>query len=163
MLHDPRRFPFTTALERHWHEILDEYRRIRAEVTDWPETELYGEGWKVFGLFDFPHGRPVAANVAQCPFTAALVAEHVGRHAAAGFSVLQARTHICTHRGYQGDFLRAHLALQVPAGDCGLRVQDEVRRWEPGRVLVFDDRVEHEAWNATDEERVILLLDFIPD
>ena len=32
--------------------------------------------------------------------------------------------------------------------------------WRPGEVFVFDDTYEHEVWNDTDEERVILLFDF---
>ena len=128
----------------------------------WFERELYGEGWQVFGLFDFPHGRPIATNVAKCPVTAALVAEHVPRHGAAGFSVLAPRTRIRPHVGYQGDFLRCHLGLEIPDGDCGLRVGDTTRRWEEGRVLVFDDRHDHEAWNMSDASRAVLLIDFVP-
>jgi len=40
-------------------------------------------------------------------------------------------------------------------------VRDEVRHWEEGRSLVFDDVFEHEAWNDTDGTRVVLFVDFI--
>ena len=116
----------------------------------------------MFGLFDFPHGRPLAGNVERCPTTARLVAEHVPAHGAAGFSVLLPGTHIRPHRGYAGPFLRLHLALSVPAGDCALCVQGERRPWVEGEALVLDDRLEHEAWNRTGEERVVLLVDFVP-
>jgi beta-hydroxylase len=69
---------------------------------------------------------------------------------------------VVPHRGYQGEFLRCHLGLEVPAGDCALRVGGEVRRWAEGRSLVFDDRLEHDAWNLTPHERVVLLIDFVP-
>ena len=164
MFHDASRFPFTRVLERHWREILADYRRVRHALVDWPERKLYERGWKVLGIYDFPHGAPIAANVEASRFTASLIEEHVPRHGAVGFSVLEPGTHIVPHEGYQGDFLRCHLALEVPDhGDLGLRVGDEVRRWHVGRGLVFDDRVPHEAWNRSDEERVVLLLDFVPD
>lgn len=161
MFHDPRRFDFAARLQEHWQAIYREYAGVRRHLVDWPERELYGEGWKVFGVYDFPHGEPLAANIARCPLTASLVAQHVPRHGAAGFSVLRPRTRIQPHRGYQGDFLRCHLALKVPAGDCGLEVAGETRRWREGDTLIFDDRVAHAAWNNTEEERVVLLLDFI--
>lgn len=160
--YDPARFAFTEALERHWREILAEYHRIRGQLEDWVERELYNAGWQVFGVYNFPDGEPLADNVARCPLTARLIAEHFPRHGAGGFSVLAPGTEIHPHQGYQGDFLRCHLGLEVPAGDCGLSVAGEARRWEAGRVLVFDDRHWHQAWNRTPAERVILLVDFVP-
>lgn len=43
---------------------------------------------------------------------------------------------------------------------CGIRIGDQVRAWEEGKCLVFDDAYEHEVWNRTEEERVLLLVDF---
>jgi aspartyl/asparaginyl beta-hydroxylase (cupin superfamily) len=160
--HASDRFPFTRTLEQHWREIHREFLGIRGQLVDWVERELYGEGWKVFGLFDFPSGEPIAAGVARCPFTAMLVQQHVPGHGTVGFSVLQPRTRIQPHQGYQGAFLRCHLGLYVPQGDCRLKLEEESRGWETGKTLVFDDRGWHEAWNLTDQERVVLLLDFIP-
>jgi len=162
MFYDPAGFAFTAPLREHWRGIYAEYQRVSGELIDWFERELYGEGWKVYGLYDFPHGRPLAQNAGRCPLTAGLVERHVPRHGAAGFSVLRPRTRIQPHRGYAGEYLRCHLGLKVPGGECGLTVGGETRRWREGEVLVFDDRVEHAAWNDHEEERVVLLLDFIP-
>ena len=38
-------------------------------------------------------------------------------------------------------------------------VGDEARQWEEGRCLVFEDYFEHEAWNHTDEDRIVLIVD----
>jgi aspartate beta-hydroxylase len=46
------------------------------------------------------------------------------------------------------------------ATPCGMRVGDQVRSWEEGKCIVFDDAYEHEVWNLTDSERVLILLDF---
>jgi ornithine lipid ester-linked acyl 2-hydroxylase len=160
--HSSLAFPFTQALEHNWRDIHREYLGIRNSLVDWVERELYGKGWQVYGLFDFPHGAPMAEGVARCPLTAALVQAHIPRHGAVGFSVLQPNTRIQRHQGYQGQFLRCHLGLDVPDGDCRLQLEDESRAWENGKSLVFDDRHWHEAWNMTERERVVLLIDFIP-
>ncbi|MEV0326943.1 aspartyl/asparaginyl beta-hydroxylase domain-containing protein [Micromonospora echinospora] len=56
---------------------------------------------------------------------------------------------------------RAHLGLVIPEGDCALRVGNQTRHWHEGSTLVFDDTVEHEAWNRTNETRTVLLFDFL--
>jgi beta-hydroxylase len=162
MFHDPGRFAFVPEFERSWRAISEEFSGIREGLIPWPERELHGTGWDVFGLFDFPQGHRIAANAERCPITASLVERLFSAHGAAGFSVLRPGTRIRPHRGYAGAFLRVHLGLSVPEGDCALRVGEETRKWAEGRVLIFDDRVEHEAWNLTDAERVVLLVDFVP-
>src|SRR4051812_45823078 len=114
MFHEASASGFTAVLERDWQLIRAEYDAVRDELVDWFERELYDAGWKVFGLFDFPHGRPIDANVRKCPTTAAMIARHVPRHGAAGFSVLAPQTRIRPHVGYQGPFHRCHLGLEVP-------------------------------------------------
>jgi len=161
--HDTERFAFVGELRRHWRDIRAEYLGVQDRLVDWFERELYGEGWKVYGLYDFPHGKPIPGNVERCPVTASLVGKHVPRHGAAGFSVLKPGTRIQPHSGYQGDFLRCHLAHSVPQGDCGIRVGGETRAWREGEALVLDDRLEHAAWNLTARDRVVLLVDFVPD
>ena len=162
MFHDPRLFAFTAELERQWLVIREEFERARPALVDWYERKLYGQGWKVFTVFGFPHGEEIAQGERLCPVTAGLVRQHIPRHGAAGFSLLEPGTRIRPHEGYAGDFLRCHLGLRIPPGDCGLRVGDTVRRWEEGQALVFDDRGVHEAWNLTAEDRVVLIVDFVP-
>jgi beta-hydroxylase len=162
MFHDAAQVSFVSSLEQNWEGIYREYLGVRMSLIDWSERELYGKGWKVFGLFDFPHGIAIAENVAKCRLTAELIEGHVPHHGAAGFSVLKPGTRIQPHVGYQGSFLRCHLGLSIPDGDCGLTVAGETRRWQPGKAMVFDDRNEHSAWNLTSEERVVLLVDFVP-
>ncbi|GGM49733.1 hypothetical protein GCM10012275_20770 [Longimycelium tulufanense] len=59
--------------------------------------------------------------------------------------------------------LRLHLGLIVPRerDKVAIRVDDKVCRWEEGQVLIFDDAYEHEAWNHSDETRVVLFVDFV--
>jgi aspartyl/asparaginyl beta-hydroxylase (cupin superfamily) len=74
------------------------------------------------------------------------------------FSLLRAGARIPAHNGMLNTRLICHLPLIVPPG-CALRVGNEVREWELGKTLIFDDSIEHEAWNNSASDRVILLFD----
>ena len=76
----------------------------------------------------------------------------------ADFSFLPAKTQIKPHVGFTKMVLRAHLGLIIPEG-CGIRVGNETRSWKEGKMLVFDDSFEHEAWNNSDQDRFVLMLD----
>jgi aspartyl/asparaginyl beta-hydroxylase (cupin superfamily) len=74
------------------------------------------------------------------------------------FSLLRAGARIPPHTGTHNARLICHLPLLVPR-DCGFRVGNEVRTWEEGKLLIFDDTIEHEAWNNSDQDRVVLIFD----
>jgi beta-hydroxylase len=78
------------------------------------------------------------------------------------FSILSPGYHIPAHKGVTKGILRAHIGLIVPdeSDKCRIRIDDEIVAWKPGELFVFDDTYEHEVWNETDQERVILLFDF---
>lgn len=58
--------------------------------------------------------------------------------------------------------LRCHVSLSIPAGDlCGLNVCREIRLHQEGGVIVFDDSKLHKAFNRSDEERYVLILDIL--
>ena len=71
------------------------------------------------------------------------------------FSVLKPKTRIPPHTGAANFRLVVHLPLVLPAG-CGFRVGGEQREWRLGEAWVFDDTIEHEAWNDSDQTRIIL-------
>jgi len=159
---DPTGFPFLAALESNWQRIHAEFLAVQHELANYVEAHLYDRGWQVVGLWNLPHREVLPASPLRCPQTAALMQQHVPSHGAVAFSVLEPWTHIRPHFGHPGPYLRAHLGLEVPAGDCGIRVGDQTRCWAAGRALVLDDRLEHEAWNRSPARRVVLLFDFIP-
>ena len=88
--------------------------------------------------------------------------EKVPRLQTAWFSILAPRYHVPAHRGVTKGILRCHLGINIPEKfeDCRMRVGDEICTWREGELFVFDDTFDHEVWNDTDEERVILLFDF---
>lgn len=155
---DASGFDFVPRLERNWQAIRRELDPLlSSSFIAWPERALYGHGWDVFGLYAF--GNKLQANCARCPETTRMV-ESIPGLRTAGFSMLQPGTHIRPHVGYSKAVLRCHLGLIVPGG-CTMRVGAEIRTWEEGRCLIFDDTTEHEVWHRGSESRVVLLIDFI--
>lgn len=118
-----------------------------------------GTNWRTFILFGF--GNKLEKNAKQAPLTTKLL-EAVPNLQTAWFSILSPGYHIPAHRGISKGIVRAHLGLLIPreAEKCRMRVGDTINVWRPGEIFVFDDTYEHEVWNDTDEERVILLFDF---
>jgi aspartyl/asparaginyl beta-hydroxylase (cupin superfamily) len=117
--------------------------------------------WSAFFLIQ--GGAVVAENAARCPKTMAALSalplsEASGRTPSVLFSALKPGARIPPHNGYVNTRLIGHLPLITPPG-CELRVGNETRPWVQGRTLIFDDTVEHEAWNDSDELRVVLLFD----
>ena len=50
------------------------------------------------------------------------------------------------------------MRVLVPGG-CGFRVGESFTQWKLGEAFVFDDTIEHEAWNDSDQLRVVFILD----
>ena len=75
------------------------------------------------------------------------------------FSRLAPATRIPAHNGLLNTRLICHLPLIVPENCGALRVGNEERPWVEGEMLIFDDTIEHEAWNDSDQVRVILLFE----
>jgi aspartate beta-hydroxylase len=114
-------------------------------------------------LWLFKDGEAQADPIARCPETAAVLAElpmadQPGFAPTALFSALAPHTRIPPHTGSTNARLLVHLPLVLP-GPAGFRVGNEVREWRLGEAWVFDDTIEHEAWNDADETRVILIFD----
>ena len=151
-------YPFTICLEDNWKAIRDEFINLPVQSFDpWVQQSMHGKGWSVFGLY--ASGEPIAKACDQCPKTAEILKSIEGL-SIAGFSRMAPRTHIKPHIGWAASVYRLHLGLVVPL-NCKLRVADETRHWAEGECWIFDDTVEHEAWNDSDSDRGILLLDFL--
>src|SRR5690606_16800940 len=103
--------------------------------------------------------RWIDVNCRRAPVTTELV-RAVPHVQIAGFAVLHAGTHLPRHRG-PSKSLRYHLGLRVPGppGACRIDVGTDTHAWADGRSLLFDDSVEHEAWNPTDEDRYVLFVE----
>ena len=81
-----------------------------------------------------------------------------GRAPTAFFSILDPNTRIPAHTGITNTRCTVHLPLIVPP-DCGFRVGTTTREWIADQAWVFDDTIEHEAWNLSDTPRAVLIFD----
>ncbi|AWK15525.1 aspartyl/asparaginyl beta-hydroxylase domain-containing protein (plasmid) [Candidatus Fukatsuia symbiotica] len=147
-------------LAKHWEIIRDELDGLAQNAfMKWPETDIYDGNWTVFPLFKI--GQRVERNCLLCPETSHMLAAVPGM-VNAGFSSLAPGTYIGPHHGYTNKVLRCHIGLR-PSEDSAIRVGEEVRSWSAGSSFVFDDTIEHEAWNRGTRIRTILLFDFKRD
>jgi len=162
------RYPYVPILENAYHEILSELIQIRQEQErksfDLIESSNYGGQWSAFYFYN--QGRKNEENCMKCPFTTRVIENlpDVMADSAIGyvyFSVVAPGTHITPHCGPINTKLRCHLSLIVPrdADKCQMRVGDTAFPWKAGQCIVFDDSFEHEVWNKSDQERVVLLVD----
>jgi beta-hydroxylase len=165
---DRSRFVFLDAIEANWETIRDEIKPLLQHRDALPVFQELSrdqrkiakdDNWHVFVLYGF--GRKHEINCAKTPQTSKLL-ETVPRLQTAWFSILAPNYHIPAHRGVTKGILRCHLGLRIPKTPerCRMRVGDEMCVWREGELFVFDDTYEHEVWNDTDEERVVLLFDF---
>ncbi len=172
--YDPAEFGWTAALAAALPAIPAEAEAVMAHgdgIAAYVEADpdrpnkghalLADARWSAFHLFR--NGLPIADHAARCPATMAALAQAplpriAGTAPMALFSILAPHTHIPPHNGMLNTRLICHLPLIVPDG-CRLRVGAEVRDVRAGEVLLFDDSIEHEAWNDSDAPRAILLFE----
>jgi beta-hydroxylase len=166
---DVEEFPWARHIEDNWQLIRSELERVLEDREHLPNfqdisvdqaTITNDDNWKTYFLYGY--GFRSDANCARCPETARLCAEIPGMKTAF-FSILSPHKHIEAHRGPYKGVLRYHLGLRIPEphDGCRIRVGEDVRHWQEGRSLIFDDTYDHEAWNDTDGVRVVLFIDFV--
>ncbi len=78
-------------------------------------------------------------------------------------SILQPKTRIKGHDGDTDAIYRVHIPIYIPAQlpDCGLTVAGVTRPWMEDEITVFCDAYFHEAWNMTEEPRIVLIVDIV--
>lgn len=168
--YDKNEFSYQKLLEDNHDVILKELLQVietNESSSTYKDTWVaahpaYVEGqfnvsWKTYEFLFFGIKKP--KNIEKCPKTYEILLQ-IPELITAQFSLLLPHTHVNTHKGYSKIILRNHLPLIVPAGnECGIRVGNETHQWKKGELLVFDDSYEHEAWNNSNETRVVLMFD----
>ena len=132
------------------HEALAQWRELN-QSRDWTAIHL------------IRNGKIVEANARHCPDAMTLMSglpqpDIPGAGPNAMFSLLAPHTTIPAHVGVNNCRLVCHLPLVVPEG-CWFRVGAETRNWQRGEAFVFDDTIEHEAANPSDQLRVVFIFD----
>ncbi len=169
-------FPWLDAIEAATDEIRAELMTVLVSDREGLEPYIaYPDGvplrqWKELNksrrwsaYFLWNQSVPQPAHLARCPRTAQLLkaapqCDVAARGPTAFFSILEPGTRIPAHTGVTNTRVTVHLPLIVPPG-CGFRVGSETREWVPGKAWVFDDTIEHEAWNLSDAPRAVLIFD----
>ena len=168
-VYDKATFPWASEIEEAYPDIRAELERVLVRKADLPNFQdisadvksiTNDAGWKTFFLVGF--GKPSERNTALCPRSWEAVRRIPGLKTAM-FSIFEPGKHLPPHRGPYNGVLRLHLGLIVPEPreKIAIRVDDQVCHWEEGKVLIFDDAYEHEAWNHSDKTRVVLFVDFV--
>ena len=174
--HPRRLFPWLAELEAATAVITAELHAVmaaeRAELVPYVQYDEhvpmdqwrplnYNPDWTAIHLL--LKGERIEPNARHCPQTMALLErlpQPVIRGASPNvmFSLLAPKTQIPPHVGICNARLVCHLPLIVPEG-CWFRVGAQTREWKPGEAFVFDDTIEHEALNPSDELRVVFIVD----
>jgi aspartate beta-hydroxylase len=174
--YDRDRFPWLDRVEAATADIRAELMAVLADtspsfvpyvqpVPGRPRRDLAGlednPSWSAYYMWK--DGDIVLDHAARCPRTLDALAEAPQvwvRHRSPSvlFSLLRPGAHIPPHAGLTNTRLICHLPLLVPPG-CALRVGNDTRAPAEGKAWVFDDTIEHEAWNRSDRTRVILLFE----
>ena len=177
--HDPELFGGLAALEAETSVIRAEFDAlVDAEVAEmvpyiqypdhiplrqWAELNR-SKQWTAIHLLQ--NGQAVDVNARHCPATLAAIGAMdqpsvTGASPNVMFSLLAPNTRIPPHTGVSNTRLVCHLPLIVPPG-CGFRCGATTIQWQVGKAFVFDDTIEHEAWNDSDQLRVVLIIDLWP-
>jgi aspartyl/asparaginyl beta-hydroxylase (cupin superfamily) len=174
--HERSAFPWLEALEAATDAIRSECETLMAERAARAEPYIqYADDtpmrqWRTLNhsldwtAFHLTRGSAwIGENASRCPATMDALSripqpQIAGRSPNAMFSLLKPRTKIPPHTGVANTRLVCHLPLIVPDG-CWFRVGAERREWQEGHAFVFDDTIEHEAANDSDDPRVVLIFD----
>ena len=166
---DSKILSWVGELEENWQTIRQELDRLLARLDYLPNFQdispdqysiTQDNKWKTY-LF-YAYGLKAEKNCKHCPQTTRLI-ERVPGMKTAFFSILLPHKQIPEHRGPYKGVLRYHLGLKVPEPhtSCGIRVGNDLRHWQEGKSLLFDDTFPHAAWNDSDQIRVVLFLDVV--
>lgn len=158
---------YVKALTSNHDVILKEYHALKKLTQDdytlgKDEHTLHQGGWKWNSYI--LKGSKQVDFACHCPTTVEVLEDNGNLmadtpFAYAFFSTLSPNSKIQAHHGPCNLRIRCHYPLIVPQGDLGMKVGNDIVKWEVGKPVFFDDAYEHEVWNNTSEERVVLLFD----
>jgi hypothetical protein len=118
--------------------------------------------WKLFGLI--LKGKPIESNIKLCPTTYELL-KSIPNVINAGFSCFEPMISTLRHQGHNNKILRCHIPLIIPKGDCAIEINNDIIKWKDIEkqkgYFIFDDTFFHKAWNNTNKNRFVLIIDIL--
>jgi len=167
-------FPFLDQVEAAWRDIGAELDAIDAAAAEFepyvkrdpnraPSDQLGMAGNRAWSAYFLIKDGETTPGAARCPKTLAALAgapltRIPKRTPSVLFSRLTPGARIPPHTGMINARLICHLPVIAPP-NCLFRVGNQTRAWEEGKAWVFDDTIEHEAWNGSDRDRTVLIFD----
>jgi len=171
--YDSSMFDFLSPIEHGFQNIHDEWLSVTSKQNffqPWPQEKIINQigNWITIPIRSrippHKHTEDLMLRSEWFPTTLKILTDSLSKRLCdVTFSCLRPGAVIHPHHGRFSNTLRCHLGLQIPKDDCKIKVNGETRTWQQGKILVLDDRLEHEAWNLTDQDRTVLIFDFIPD
>ncbi len=166
---NPSKYEGMKELELNHEEILIELKIILGSKVIPGIDDFFTEqkkiasqnSWKSYPLFIYGH--EFTDNTLLCPKTRELLLNVKGMSSAM-FSILSANKTIPPHDGPYKGVLRAHLGLIIPENSgkqCYIEVDNQLKNWQKGKVMVFDDTHTHAAFNYTNQDRIVLFIDIV--
>lgn len=145
-------------LENNFNLLKDEfYKNVKEkQFIDYPVLSYTNGGWKVTGINW--RGCRINQYEKQFPLFFNIIDKYRDLIQIAGYSVLEPNSVIFKHRD-DDEMITCHLPLKIPQGDCRFKIGDHLVKYTEGKSIMFYSNDLHEAWNKTNEQRVILLVE----
>jgi len=162
--YDTQALPWVKTLENGWQIIAKEMAHIidgseRIELSSSNPPYLSDpNAWKNIYFYNFLWKKH--ENCAKYPRTFALL-RSIPDLTFAEFTVLEPHSRVLPHIGETNVTMRGHLGIAIPGTlpQAGIRVGNEERSWQQGKVVLFSDAHRHTVWNDTDGRRFVLVFD----
>lgn len=114
--------------------------------------------WKAYFLFAGREYNVVAKT--HFPITTQLIQKWKKDLNLVFFSNLEPGKHLQAHHGNNHGVIRTQIGIDIKDSEkTGLRVEDKVVQLKNKEIFTFDDTFEHEAWNNSEYNRVVLIID----
>jgi len=162
--YDAAKYAWVKILEDNWHIIRDEMQSFisgREEITLSSPNPPYlskPTAWKNIYFWNFMW--QYHKNCKRYPKTFSLL-KSIPNLTFAEFTVLEPHSQVLPHIGETNTTIRGHLGIEIPAKHpiAGIKVGNEERGWENGKVVLFSDCHRHTVWNNSEERRFVLVFD----
>ncbi|MBX7182161.1 MAG: aspartyl/asparaginyl beta-hydroxylase domain-containing protein [Bacteroidia bacterium] len=165
----PEWFPELDILAKNWEAIRDEILEFEKHngyikgmsYFSSPAETVGAEKWSTINLMSYY--RKLHSNRKKFPLLTGLT-DQIDNITTVTISVLPPKTDIKPHYGDTNGIIRAHLGLVVPDHYpiTAIKVGNEERGWEDGKLLLFTVVCQHEVWSKSEHRRYVLIVDFVP-
>jgi len=152
-------------------EILQHVEKNTGSIN----SDKNNPAWRLYGLI---LNKIPLENSKNCPETMKLLSKYSNRILNAGFSLLEPGSYIGSHHDDNNMFYRLHIPLITPTNNnihsntvidqstskgelAVLQLENDYRIWKDSEYFIINDTCQHNAWNNTDQNRIVLLIDIL--